>query len=274
LYDPIVLNVGGTHFTTSLKTLRSVRGSLFEKMFREESTTSMSLDGTYFIDRDPSIFVHILKYLRYDDLIIKSDDTALRRELLDDVEFYQLPHELKDYLTYTAVGGMELSLSEIIFLNTELKNVGKKMGGLLYQNTIDGDSVRDFHSRCDGHGPTVVIYESINGHVFGGYTSVPWSNSITGGYSTSPGSFLFRLRPSMEIYSSKSGHEDSAVYIQNTYGPTFGSGHDIFTTDMCRSYANCYSHGSAYDVPSTYELTGGDRFFRIKDYVVVLATAL
>jgi len=194
--------------------------------------------------------------------------------LLDDAKYYELPTKLKDYLTYTPIEGMELSLTELNFLNKELKKVGKKMGGLLYQSTKDGNSVSNFHSRCDGHGATVVIYKSVNGNMFGGYTSRSWSNPISGSYYTSSGCFLFRLRPSMERYDVKSGREDSAVYMQNTYGPTFGDGHDIYITDTCTSYANCYSHGSTYDIPSSYELTGGDRYFRIKDYVVLLATAL
>merc|ERR550534_819105 len=104
---------------------------------------------------DPSTFEHIMKYLRYKDLLIKGHDTALRKQLLDDVEYYKLPEELKFYLTYTAVEGMELSLSEVTFLNKELRKLGKKMGGLLYQNTVDGDSVINFHNRCDGQGATV-----------------------------------------------------------------------------------------------------------------------
>jgi len=271
----IVLNVGGTHFTTKLETLRSVRGSWFERMFREESNTNRSNDGTYFVDQNPDTFAHILNYLREGDLLVKSNDRALRSQLRDDVEYFELPEELNLYLTYTAVDGMELWLSELTFLNKELKKVGRKMGGLLYQNTLDGDSVSNFHSRCDGKGATVVIYESVNGNVFGGYTSRSWSNPSSGNYYSSSGSFLFRLRPSMERYDLKSGRENNAVYLRNTYGPTFGGGHEIYITDNCRSIANCYSNcGNTYDVPSSYELTGGNRNFRIKDYVVLLATAI
>jgi len=273
--DYIVLNVGGTHFTTKLETLRSVRGSWFERMFSEESNTNRSNDGTYFVDQNPDTFAHILDYLREGDLLIKSDDRALRSQLLDDVEYFELPEELKLYLTYTAVDGMGLWLSELNFLNKELKKVGRKMGGLLYQNTLDGDSVSNFHSRCDGKGATVVIYESVNGNVFGGYTSRSWSNPSSGNYYASSGSFLFRLRPSMERYDLKSGRENYAVYLRKTYGPTFGGGHEIYITDNCRWIANSYSDcGNTYDVPSRYELTGGNRHFRIKDYVVLLATAI
>jgi len=275
VHGSIVLNVGGTHFTTSLETLRSVRGSRFEKMFSEESATNRSNDGTYFIDRNPNTFAHILNYLREGDLLIESNDRALRSQLFDDVEYFELPQELKLYLTYAAVDGMELWLSELTFLNKELKKVGRKMGGLLYQNTLDGDSAGNFHSRCDGKGATVVIYESVNGNIFGGYTSRSWSNPSSGRYYSSTGSFLFRLRPSMERYDLKIGRENYAVYHRNTYGPTFGGGHEIYITDYCRSIANCYSSsGNTYDVPSSYELTGGSHNFRIKDYVVLLATGL
>jgi len=272
---PIVLNVGGTHFTTRLQTLRSVSGSWFHRMFREGSSTNRTDDGTYFIDRNPSTFVHILNYLRDGDLLIESNDRALRSQLLDDVEYFELPEELKLYLTYTAGVGMDLWLSELTFLSRELKKVSKKMGGLLYQNTQDGDSVGNFHSRCDGKGPTVVIFKSANGNVFGGYTSRSWSSRSSGKYYSSSGSFLFRLRPSIEKYEMKSGRESYAVYLQKSYGPTFGGGHEIWITDNCRSIASCYSScGNTYNVPTSYELAGGSRNFRIQDYVVLLATTL
>jgi len=271
----IVLNVGGTHFTARLQTLRSVSGSWFHRMFREGSSTNRTDDGTYFIDRNPSTFVHILNYLRDGDLLIESNDRALRSQLLDDVEYFELPEELKLYLTYTAGVGMDLWLSELTFLSRELKKVSKKMGGLLYQNTQDGDSVGNFHSRCDGKGPTVVIFKSANGNVFGGYTSRSWSSRSSGKYYSSSGSFLFRLRPSIEKYEMKSGRESYAVYLQKSYGPTFGGGHEIWITDNCRSIASCYSScGNTYNVPTSYELAGGSRNFRIQDYVVLLATTL
>merc|ERR1719341_2671292 len=51
--QPITFNVGGTLFSTNLTTLLSVKGTFFERMFRESMTRTSSADRTYFIDRSP-----------------------------------------------------------------------------------------------------------------------------------------------------------------------------------------------------------------------------
>lgn len=82
----IKLDVGGTIFATSLETLKSVNGSFFWLMFGKWNSKPVSLlsvlplftisfsnflkepDGTYFIDRDPLVFRHILNWLRTREL--------------------------------------------------------------------------------------------------------------------------------------------------------------------------------------------------------------
>merc|ERR1719233_2194049 len=98
--DPIILNVGGKHFATSLATLRSENGTFFEKMFRNGSNTTCSADGTFFIDRNPENFDYSLDFLRTGDLLVESSDTDLRVQLLEDAEFFELPEQLKGYLHY------------------------------------------------------------------------------------------------------------------------------------------------------------------------------
>jgi len=42
-----------------------------------------------------------------------------------------------------------------------------------YQATVDGWSSYNFHSKCDGKGPTVTIIRA-GKYIFGGYTSLSW----------------------------------------------------------------------------------------------------
>jgi len=267
--DPIILNVGGERFSTSLSSLRSIKGSFFEKMFRKGANTTIGADGTYFIDRDPSSFGHILDYLRNGDLLIKSDDQSVRMKLLDDAEYYTLPTSLQDYLRWTSAEGIDLWFSEVAFLNGELKKVNRELGGLLFQASKDGWSDSSFHQRCDSKGPSVVIIETKLGTIFGGYTYTSWASS--GGYAASSKGFIFRLRPTIKKFEQKSGKESYAIYRHSSYGPTFGN-HDIFIND-CQYIAQCSVGGSTYNDVGN-ELNDGQASFRIEDYVVVQAKSI
>merc|ERR1712060_728779 len=272
LKDPIILNVGGKRFSTSLATLQSKTGTYLEKMLRKGSNTTCIDDGSYFIDRDPSTFEYVLEYLRTDDMLVKSGDESVRMEALGDAEYFQLPEAVQVYLRWSSLrDGLDLSLSEFSFLNKELKAVSKELGGLLYQASKDGESSGNFHSRCDSKGATVIIIETTAGNMFGGFIDASWSSSS--GYSSSSKAFLFRLRPAMKRYNKKNG-SNYAIYRHSSYGPIFGNGHDLAIYSNCRSYATSYTiGGNAYDVPK-YELNGGERYFRVKDYVVLQAENL
>jgi len=267
----ITLNVGGKLFTTKLATLQSGNTTFFDKMFREGANNTKGEDGAYFIDRDSSTFGYILDYLRNGDLLVKSEAVNIRMQVLDDAEYFELPNELKDYLRWSSVEGIDLWFSEFKFLNKELKLASMELGGLLYQASKDGYSVSTFHSRCDGKGPTLTIVETKSGNVFGGYTYSSWSSS--GGYTASSKGFLFRLRPSMKRYNQLSAYTSKAIDRSSSLGPTFGGGHDLYIIN-CRHVASCATNKHSYNMSSSYELNDGEQIFRIKDYAVVQAKAL
>jgi len=265
--DPIVLNVGGTYFPTTLATLRSKNGTFFEKTFRNASTTSCSADGTFFIDRNPENFEYNLKYLRRGDLLVEGSDTDLRSQLLEDAEFFEFPEELKGYLRYSALAGIDLRLSELSWLNKELPG-NYKMGGLLFDTAKDGDAASTFHARCDGEGPTVTIVETTLGVMFGGFTEDSWSS--TAGYRADAAAFVFRLRPSkLKFKVSSSSY---AIYPHPSYGPRFGgSAFNIYSG--CKSNAKSFVGSSAYYNLGSYVLNDGHYDFRVKEYAVVQAVA-
>jgi len=265
--DLIILNVGGKRFSTTLSNLRSIRGTRLEKMFREGANTTISADGTYFIDRDPSSFGYVLDYLRSGDLFIKSDDQILRSKLLADAQYYKLPTALQDYLRWSPAEDFDLWFSEVDFLNKQLKKVSKELGGLLFQASKDGQSDSSFHSRCDSKGPTVVIIKTKSGSMFGGYSYASWSSSA--GYAASSKAFLFRLRPTIKRYEQRSGRESYAIYRHSSYGPVFGN-HNIFIND-CYNVAQCYVNSANAYVMTGYELNDGQYYFRMDDYIVVQA---
>jgi len=186
--------------------------------------------------------------------------------ILEAVDAFRSHHLLLD---------LSFGLSERNFLNKLLKPVSKKMGGVLYKASSDGDSASAFHSACDNKGPTVVIVQTTSGAIFGGYTDVSWTSSST--YVSSTTSFLFQLRPYMKQYVLNKGKEANAVYHKSDYGPTFGGGHDFNIKSGSMGSTTSYTNaGHSYTFPKypSYELTDGEKNFKVKDYVVAKAIAL
>lgn len=61
----VVLNVGGSRFTTTITTLRNAPSpSLFAAMFSGRHKLKQDADGSIFIDRDGRHFADVLNYLR------------------------------------------------------------------------------------------------------------------------------------------------------------------------------------------------------------------
>jgi hypothetical protein len=173
----------------------------------------------------------------------------------------------------TQLGQIVLSKQEMVYLNTLLKGESKKIGKVLYVASTYGDSVRNFHSRCDNQGPTVVIVETTTGNLFGGYTDISWASG-GGAYRRSTKSFVFSIRPLMKQYKIKSSELSYAVYHSSSYGPTFGrAGHDMYIASGARSNRNSQTSGRSYAL-SGHVLNGGVNNFQVKDYVVAKASAL
>ena len=87
--DVIKLNVGGTIFETSLTTLQKEPDSMLAAMFSSRFEPLKQKDGAHFIDRDGTLFRHVLNYLRMGKI---SGDTVeeIGNNLLMEAEFYNL----------------------------------------------------------------------------------------------------------------------------------------------------------------------------------------
>jgi len=176
----------------------------------------------------------------------------------------------KNYMG-AVLGTLALQSEELDYINKLLKVASKKMGGVLYTASEDGDTSTDFHTHCDKQGPTVTIIRTISGTIFGGYTDVSWSTSA--GYKQSSKSFIFGIRPFFKKYAIKSS--GNAVYHNPSYGPTFGSGHDINVKSGALTSKSSYvAQNNGYHSKSSYEINGGTKNFQVLDYVVLKAVAL
>ena len=127
---------------------------------------------------------------------------------------------------------------------------------LLYSNAKDSDSSSYFHYYCDGAFPTVTVILDTANRRFGGYSTQSWSQSIVGAsYARAPGSFIFNLT-NKQKYDLQNQYNTNAIYRHNSYGPTFGGGHDLNIASGCKSNSSSYCSKSSY-ITGNYNLLGG-----------------
>jgi len=137
---------------------------------------------------------------------------------------------------------------------------------LCWRASLHGWAASTFHSSCNNKGPTVTIVKDTNNNIFGGNTNIPWRSE--NGYKNDPKAFLFSLKNptnnprKLPQLDSSSPH---SVYDYASYGPTFGSAHDLFIADSPNTNSNSYEAlGHTYTVPSGVRddpfLTGNRRF--------------
>jgi hypothetical protein len=129
---------------------------------------------------------------------------------------------------------------------------------LIYHTSNENLSNENFRSTCANQGSTLIIIETIEGHIVGGYTNESWSSaeastSVGGFWSKANKSFLFAIgfgmvAPcKMDLINATCKH---AIYNCSQYGAAFGGGSaqcDLKVTGS-RVYLNTghvYEHGKS-----------------------------
>ena len=107
------------------------------------------------------------------------------------------------------------------FLEKIIEWSGCQKFELLYRGTKDGSDSSIFHAKCDNKGPTICLYKNEKGNIFGGYTSLSWTNE--GYHKPAPESFIFTMTNIYEIQPTKFSNSDTenSVFHHKDYGPTF-----------------------------------------------------
>ena len=105
---------------------------------------------------------------------------------------------------------------------------GYKNMELIYRGTRDGKASKDFHNKCDNQGPTICLYKSEKGYIFGGYAPISWESSDNKWLKLND-SFIFTLT---NIYDrpAKFPHIESkdSLWHDIDRGPSFD---DFYITD-------------------------------------------
>eukprot|EP00823_Brevimastigomonas_motovehiculus_P005905 TRINITY_DN459_c0_g1_i1.p1 TRINITY_DN459_c0_g1~~TRINITY_DN459_c0_g1_i1.p1 ORF type:complete len:502 (+),score=130.37 TRINITY_DN459_c0_g1_i1:47-1552(+) len=146
---------------------------------------------------------------------------------------------------------------------------------LLYHGKENGMDASTFHSKCDSTTPTLVILKSTGtGFIFGGYTEQSWSGS--GQYKTDYKAWLFSLvnRPSKPA-KFNINQSSYAIYASSGYGPTFGSGYNIYVSSSMTSNNNYCSSSDTYRIEDSsitysnfYDMFGGSYNWTVDDIEV------
>ena len=162
---------------------------------------------------------------------------------------------------------------EIIKDNRELEFLAKTICkdnrkitlNLLYKATIDGDKAKTFHQRCDSAKSTVVLVKSDKDKRFGGFTNCSWESEGASIEKEDKDAFVFSL-DKMKKYDVIPYEKAIACYPN--YGP-------IFLGCQLRIYDNAFEKGGStyfkganYYTEEDFELSGGEKTFKVKEIEV------
>lgn len=113
-----------------------------------------------------------------------------------------------------------IDISQILFINSQLPNELQSKWRFLFSSQIHGESFSTLLGRIMDQGPTVLIVEDTNGHIFGGFATDSWS--LSANFVGNEDSFLFTLRPRMRAFPA-TNYNDHYQYL-NLHQQTMPNG--------------------------------------------------
>lgn len=137
---------------------------------------------------------------------------------------------------------------------------------LLYKASKDGDSSSAFHQKCNEKSFTITIVKTIKNKRFGGFTVCSWNSNSS--YYSDRYAFIFSL-DNKENYYINNYSGENAIYCNSSYGPTFGSGHDFYISNGCKSNSSSYDNTQyTYFTKNKKYALAGEYNFTVNDYEV------
>ncbi|XP_045187841.2 interferon-induced protein 44-like [Mercenaria mercenaria] len=136
---------------------------------------------------------------------------------------------------------------------------GAKDFNLLYSFTRDGAAATTFHQKCDNRGPTVTVIYNTKGTIYGGYIEKSWVSGGGGAHFKDERAFLFRLTADGKVALNKFPvkNPDKAFYCHDPYGPTFGSGYDLYVFNgSLTAQGTQYTLNGSMNMGSAYDIGG------------------
>ena len=157
------------------------------------------------------------------------------------------------------------SLKKEIIEALRIENLNSKSKIINYHSFTQ---LENFHYYCDKKGPTVTIIKGKNGHIFGGYVTVPFSSDGLSHHDDK--AFLFSLTNKKKFHIKIK--EEAVCHYYKSWGPYFGYKDicDLGICSGCLQKKNCICQPKSYKFQRE-ELIGIDeKNFEIDDYEVFL----
>ncbi|XP_078462926.1 MTOR-associated protein MEAK7 [Lampetra planeri] len=136
-----------------------------------------------------------------------------------------------------------LDVPSMLHLGVHLPGELRDRWRLLFSSRLQGESFSRLCGLTVGQGPTLLLVEDVDGHLFGGFASASWE--VKPQFQGSSHCFLFSLRPSVGVYSC-TGYNDHYMYLnhgQQTMPNGLGMGgqHDYFGLWLDSDYGRGHS---------------------------------
>lgn len=105
-----------------------------------------------------------------------------------------------------------LDLLSVIYVNSHLPREQQHRWHLLFSSELHGHSFAQLCGRVPHQGPSLLLLEDLDGHVFGGFASCSWE--IKPQFQGDNRCFLFSISPSMAVYTS-TGYNNHYMYLNH-----------------------------------------------------------
>ena len=127
------------------------------------------------------------------------------------------------------------------WINSTLDSRQKIELQLIYKKSRDGDSISNFHRRCDGRGKTVTIIETKDGLKFGGFKNDSWDCN---GWKKNNKDFVFSLNTLTKYNHNNNGDSTYGHYDYVCFGNSSTGGDICFHKSMNIGYNGSCSFGT------------------------------
>ena len=206
----------------------------------------------------------MIEYLSKQVKMLKKENIKLKKIIeSNNISLDGKKDEYKESILISNDKEFNLIKSGIFNLNN--RNIKLKS---LYVASKDGDNPENFHSKCDGQSPTVSIFKTTKGDIFGGFTDKSWDNNS--GVLNTNNSFLFSLNI-MKIYPGKNGGE---ITCNPDFGPWFfnalgAKNKNYLGKKISGQIEYKFVKNTWNDFEKEYELTGGEKDYYLKEVEVL-----
>jgi len=167
-------------------------------------------------------------------------------------------------------------------VKVHVRRLERKPFVLVYRGSRDGFSATAFHKQCDDKGPTVVVINSGNGNIFGGYTPLSWTSKNIDLIDETRSTFLFILKNHTKGFKpcKMVQYQNHSIECYQANLSCFGGkigDQDIYIHNECSKGCTSSSNlGKSFQLPKPYiygqkdakALLAGREWFTVTDIEV------